>query len=62
MMRIFYKVITPAEILFQPKVEHNKEIPAAHFADLELGDARLAVAPGDGDHCKRIATNNGFEG
>jgi hypothetical protein len=45
-----FAVVPAAEILLQPDVGNDEEIPAAHLADLELGHARAAVPPGDRDH------------
>jgi len=57
----FFKVIPTREIFFQPHIEADEEIAAAHFLDLELGGAGAAVAPGDGDGGETEPTDDGFE-
>src|SRR5215469_12483956 len=32
-------VIAARQMLFQPEVQHDEQIPASHFLELELGDA-----------------------
>src|ERR1039458_8679786 len=55
-------VVAAAEKFFQPHKHADEKIPAAHFLDLELGDAVLPVHPRDGSHCPRVAAHDGFEG
>ncbi len=57
-----FSVIAPGEILFEPDVEHDEEVAAAHFFDFEFGQAGAAVAPGDGDDGEAVAADDGFEG
>src|SRR5215471_5067497 len=59
--RMLLPVVAPAEILLQPTIERDEQIPAAHLLNFELRDAIAAVAPGDGDHGPRIAADDGFE-
>jgi len=55
-------VIASREIFLQPDVEDDEEVAAAHFADLEFGHARTAVAPGDGNDGETVAADDGFQG
>src|SRR4051794_3745659 len=54
-------VVAAAEIFFEPDIGADEKIPAAHFFDLELGDAEFPVAPRDG--CDRVAVpaHDGFQ-
>jgi predicted Zn-dependent peptidase len=51
-------VVATTEIFFQPHVDANKQISAAHLADLEFGDARSPVSPGDGNDGPIVAADN----
>ena len=42
-------VISLAEVLFQPDVEADKEVAAAHFLDFQFRRAGAPVAPGNGE-------------
>ena len=55
-------VVAAGEIFFEPHVEDDEEVAAAHFFDFEFGNAVAAVAPGDGYDSKVIAADDGFEG
>jgi hypothetical protein len=61
MDQLFPNVIPSGEIFFQPHIEADEEIAAAHFLDFEFGGAGAAVAPSDGDGGKTEATDDGFE-
>lgn len=54
-------IISSGKIFFQPDVKANKEIPAAHFLDLELGDAGATIAPGDRDGSKTETADYSFQ-
>ena len=45
-----FPVIPTAEILFQPHVENDEQIPAAHLLEHQFCFARPPIAPGDGNH------------
>ena len=55
-------VITSGEVFFEPDIEDDEEVAAAHFFDFELGEAGAAVVPGDGDGGEGVAADEGFEG
>jgi hypothetical protein len=55
-------VVAAREILFEPHVEDDEEVAAAHFFDFEFGQAGAAVSPGDGDDGEAVAADNGFQG
>jgi hypothetical protein len=38
----------PGEVFFEPDIEADEDVAAAHFLDFELGGAGAAVAPGGG--------------
>ena len=57
-----FAVVAPREIFFEPDVEADEEVAAAHFFDLELGGPVAAVAPGDRDDGKTVSAHDGFEG
>ena len=54
-------VVAAAEVFFQPDVEADEQVAAAHFLDLELGLARAAVAPGDGHDGPGVPAHDGLE-
>ena len=54
-------IVTSAEIFFEPEVENDKEVAAAHLPYLQFRDAVTAIAPGDGHNSKGVAANNSFE-
>lgn len=56
-----FQVIPAREIFFQPHIEADEEIAAAHFCDLKFGDAGAAVAPSDGDGGETKAADDGFQ-
>lgn len=55
-------VIATGEVFFEPDVEDDEEVTAAHFFDFEFGDAVAAVAPRDGNDGKVVTADDGFEG
>jgi hypothetical protein len=46
---LFLPVISPAKIFFQPDVEADEKITAAHLAHHQLRLADTTVTPGDGN-------------
>src|ERR1700677_4443054 len=54
--------VAAAEILLQPDIHADEEIAAPHLLYLELGDAVLAVLPGDGDDGPRVSPHDRLEG
>src|ERR1035437_3539692 len=56
-----FPIIAAAEIFFQPDIGADEEIPAAHFADLELGHTMLPVLPGNRHDGPRVAANDRLE-
>ena len=56
-----FPVIAAAEIFLQPNVEADEQVAAAHLPDLQLGLARAAVAPGDGDDGPGEPAHDRFE-
>src|SRR5262245_56396934 len=55
------QVVAEAEVLLQPAVHHDEEVAAAHLLQLELGLARLAVAPGDRHDGPGVASHRGLQ-
>jgi len=53
-------VISLAEIFFQPQIEADEQVTAAHFLDFELGHASAAVTPGNRHHRPGISANDGL--
>jgi len=45
----FLLIIAAAEVLFDPDVETDKQVPAPHLPQLELGKSGAPVAPSDGN-------------
>ena len=60
-LNVLTAIIAAAEILLQPDVQADEQIPAAHFLDLQLRDAGPAVAPGDRHHRPGVAAHDGLE-
>src|SRR5260370_23211437 len=56
-----FRVITAAEIFFQPYVKADKKISASHFLDFQLGSSSPPVAPGDRDSGPRVSTDDRFK-
>jgi len=54
-------VVSAAEILLQPNIHADKEVTTAHFLDLELGLAELAIVPTDRGDRPTEAPHDGFE-
>lgn len=54
-------IIAAGKILFQPDVHTYEQISAPHLLDLELCHPRPAVAPGNGNDCPTVASNDGLE-
>ena len=54
-------VVSAAEVFFQPQVGADEEIAAAHFFDLQLGLAVLAVLPRNGRNRPGIAAHDGLQ-
>lgn len=54
-------IISPGKILFQPDVKADKEIPATHFLDFELGHAGATIALGDRDGSKTETADDSFQ-
>ncbi len=52
--------IAPAKEFLDKAVEQDKEIAAAHFPDLELGNACFSIGPGIRDNGIGIASDYGF--
>ena len=52
-------VIPPGEVFFEPDIEADEDVAAAHFLDFELGGAGAAVAPGDGNRGVAEAARDG---
>src|SRR6516162_7993663 len=55
-------VVAPAEKLFQPDVQANKQIAAPHFLDFEFGLAGSSVAPGNWYGCPGVTANDRLKG
>lgn len=51
-----FAVISLREVLFEPYIQADKEVAAAHFLDFQLGLARAPVAPGDRNSGPGIAS------
>jgi hypothetical protein len=45
-------------MLFEPDVQTDNEIPAAHFLDLELRVAAAAITPSDGQAFPSTCAHN----
>ena len=54
----FAAVIAAAEILFQPNIQADEKIAAAHFLHFEFWNATAPVVPGNGDNRPAIASHN----
>ena len=54
-------VVAAAEGFLEPDVEDDEKIAAAHLLDLELGDARFSVGPGDWDDRVVVAASDRLE-
>src|SRR5437763_9283524 len=54
-------VIASAEVFFEPNVQADKKISAAHLTNLEFGFSGTSVAPGDRDDGPGVASHNRFE-
>src|SRR5262245_57711314 len=51
-------IIAAAEILFEPNVHDDEEIPASHFSQSQLGSPGPTVSPGD-RYCRpRVAADD----
>ena len=61
-LSLLHTIIPAREIFFQPDIEADEQIAAAHFFDLEFRLTGAAVAPGDGDDGEGKTSHNGFEG
>jgi hypothetical protein len=44
-----FPVVPAGEVFFEPDIDADEEVAAAHFLDFEFGGAGAAVAPGEGD-------------
>ena len=55
-------IVPAAEIFFQPEVENDKEVAAAHFPDLQFRDSVATIPPSNGDNRKGVTANDSFEG
>ena len=51
-------IVAAREVLFEPDVEADEKVAAAHLADLQLGDARAAVSPSDGNRGPGVSSDN----
>ena len=49
------------EVFFEPNIQADKEVAAAHFLDLELCGAGAAVAPGDWDCGEAESADDSFK-
>ena len=56
-----FPIIAAGEVFFEPDIEADEEVAAAHFLDFEFGGAGAAVAPSDGDGGETEAADDGFE-
>ena len=54
-------VIAPAEILFQPAIQRDEQIAAAHLSDLQLRFSVSPVAPRDGHRRPGVSADNRFQ-
>ncbi len=61
LVKTLFQIIPTREIFFQPNIEADEEVAAAHFLDFELGGAGAAVPPSDGNGGETEATDDGFE-
>src|SRR5260370_23163296 len=59
--RILPPIIAATEIFFQPAVQRDKKVPAAHFPDLELGSSGTPVTPCDRHGRPGVAANDDLE-
>jgi hypothetical protein len=48
-------------MLFEPEVEADEQIAAAHLLNFELGYAGSAIAPGDGNDGPGVAADDGLQ-
>jgi hypothetical protein len=55
------EVITSAKILFQPNVEADKQVTAAHFFDFKLRFSTPAIAPGNWNNGPAVPADDGLE-
>src|SRR5215470_11480625 len=55
-------VVAAAEILFQPHIQADKKVPAAHLFDRQLGSAGVAISPGNRHDGPTVAANNRLQG
>src|SRR2546425_4561944 len=51
-------VIAAREMLLQPEIQNDEEIPAAHLLKLQLGNSGAAIGPGDWYDCERISADD----
>lgn len=56
--RFRFLVVSAAEILFEPEIEANEQIAAAHFLDFEFGNTSSAIAPSNRHRRPRISAND----
>src|SRR5437879_6524505 len=50
-------IIATREMLLQPQVQHDKQVAAAHFLELQFGNSRCPVGPTDRHHGKGVPPN-----
>lgn len=55
-------VVATTKKSFQPDIETDEKISAAHLVDFELGFAGFAVTPGHRDRCPGVTADDRFEG
>src|SRR5258708_2241102 len=54
-------IIAARKHLLEPQIQDYEQIAASHLLDLELGDTGLPVSPGDRNHRKGEASDDGLQ-
>src|SRR5450755_2394256 len=54
-------IVAAAQVLLEPYVQDDEQIPAPHFLQPELGLAVTPVGPADRDHGVAVAARDGLE-
>src|SRR6516225_2381785 len=54
-------IVAPRKTFLEPEVEHDEEVPAAHFLQLQFRNPALPVGPGDRDHGVGVTADDRLE-
>ena len=54
-------IIPSRKVFFEPNIEAYEEVTTTHFLDFEFGNPVSAVLPGDRDHRKALAAQDGLK-